>query len=330
MKAETVLVTGAGGSIGYALSQALVRVSSAHLILLDVSEQNLYRVDMKLGRIACRDRFTSVLGSISDEKLIDVLFEKHRIRHVFHTAAFKHVALLENNPLAALENNAIGTWKLASQAHRQRVSKFVMVSTDKAADPIGIMGATKRAAEIALLSFEDPEVQMIAVRLGNVWGSHGSVVPLFQEQIARGGPVTVTDPSASRYFFSLDESVDLVLSAAELGLRGIVFPQTGAPRNILELAKELITTAKIAAPEDFPIVFTGLRPGEKVAETFVSSNERIESTSSPRFFTVQSPIPPRDVLAKYWAELSKSVKLGEIAPSLAALRNIVTNFRPAK
>jgi FlaA1/EpsC-like NDP-sugar epimerase len=217
-----------------------------------------------LRRNADQGRFSSVLGDVSDEALVDELLAQYQVGCVFHTAAFKHVALLESNPLAALQNNAVGTWKLARQACHHRVPKFVMISTDKAVEPTSVMGASKRAAEIALLMLCNRQTQMIALRLGNVSGSRGSVIPLFREQIAMGGPVTVTNPDASRYFFSLKEAIDLVLRATDLGVSGILIPRLEPPLNILKLAKELIAHRSTPSDFDVPITFTGLRAGEKL------------------------------------------------------------------
>ena len=330
MDSEAILITGAGGSIGSALAHALLKNSSAHVVLLDVSEQNLHRVDLSAGRVAGRARFTSVLGDISDDRLIASLLERHRVRRIFHTAAFKHANLLESNALAAIKNNAVGTWKIAVRARNYGVSTFVMLSTDKAVDPIGIMGATKRAAEMALLALEDSRTRMLAIRLGNVWGTQGSVVPLFLDQIEHGGPVTVTDPAASRYFFSLDDAVDLILSAAELGLSGVVIPRAGSPRNILALAEELIANSENPKAKDVQIVLTGLKSGEKLTEAFVSADEKTERTCDPRLFAVTSEVPDRDTLSGYCAELSKRVELREMEPALETLKKIVPNYKPSR
>jgi FlaA1/EpsC-like NDP-sugar epimerase len=330
MHSDVVLITGAGGSIGSALSQTLLNTTAAHVVLLDVSEQNLYQLDLNLARIFGRTRFSPVLGDIADDKLIASLIQRRGVKRVFHTAAFKHVSLLENDPFAALKNNALGTWKLASQARNHGVSQFVMLSTDKAVDPVGIMGATKRAAEIALLALDDARTRMLAIRLGNVFGSRGSVVPLFLEQIAHGGPVTVTHPTASRYFFGLNEAVNLILSAAELDLHGIVVPQARSPRNVLELAEDLVASCESPMATEVQIVFTGLRAGEKLCEAFVSAEETMELTGDPRLFAVTSPVPDRHILTEHWSDLLRSVELCEIEPALRALRKIVPNYKPAE
>jgi FlaA1/EpsC-like NDP-sugar epimerase len=330
VQVETTIITGAGGSIGSALAEALIRRTNGHILLLDASEENLQRVERHLGGFADPIRFTTILGSVSDQKLADSLFGRYRAVRVFHTAAFKHVPLLEQNPLAALENNAIGTWKFARKARQHRTPTFVLVSTDKAVEPISVMGASKRAAEIALLCLANGSTRMAAIRLGNVWGTRGSVVPLFQAQIANGGPVTVTDPAASRYFFSLDDAVELILSVGESDSSGIFVPQVAAPRNILALAKEMIAGSPSAGPNDVPIVFTGLRRGEKQNEIFVSPGEHAERTANPRLFAVRSPIPDRNRFGRNWAELVKAVRLRETELAMGALSKIVVNYRPAR
>lgn len=329
MQTDCVLVTGAGGSIGAELARVLLTATTSHIVLLEASEQNLHQVDLDLRRIADQGRFSSVLGDVSDEVLLAEIFAQYQVACVFHTAAFKHVALLESNPLAALQNNAVGTWKLARQACHHRVPKFVMISTDKAVEPTSVMGASKRASEIALVMLCNWQTQMIALRLGNVSGSRGSVIPIFREQIATGGPVTVTDPDASRYFFSLKEAMDLILRAAALSVRGILVPRLEPPLNILDLAKELIGTSKSPLDIDVPITFTGLRAGEKLTETFVSATEEREVTSDPRLFLLKSPIPDEELLQALWIELEAKIERRDISGAMSALRGIVTDYKPS-
>ena len=210
---KTVLLTGAGGSIGSALASAVFRLDPRHLILLDHAERNLFQVDSELRAAHDRGMWTAALGDICDEKLLYEIFQTHRPEIVLHAAAFKHVPIMENNPFAAIRNNALGTNMLAKLSQAEGVAKFVMISTDKAVNPISIMGASKRVAELSLLHLNNSKSQMSAVRLGNVLGSHGSVVPTFLRQISRGGPVTVTHGDASRHFLTIDVSVELILLA---------------------------------------------------------------------------------------------------------------------
>ena len=195
-----ILLTGAGGSIGSALAKAVIRFEPRLLILLDNSERNLHEIDLELATTVDRNSYRSVLGDICDAKLLSEIFHRYRPDVVYHAGAFKHVPLMENNPFAAVRNNALGTASLARIAQAEGVASFVMVSTDKAVNPISIMGASKRVAELALLNLNNRNNRMSAVRLANVLGSQGSVVPTFLSQISRGGPITVTHPDVSRYF----------------------------------------------------------------------------------------------------------------------------------
>src|SRR6202011_392313 len=197
---KTILLTGAGGFIGSALAEAIVRLEPRHLILLDHSERNLNEIDLKLATTTSRDLYTSVLGDICDTKLLSDVLQRYRPHTVYHAAAFKHVPLMESNPFAAVANNALGTYNLAKLVGVSGVANMLMISTDKAVNPISIMGASKRAAELALLNLDHPGAHMSAIRLGNVWGSPGSVVPRFLNQILHGGPFTVTTQAARDNF----------------------------------------------------------------------------------------------------------------------------------
>src|SRR5277367_1092929 len=230
---RSVLLTGAGGSLGSALAKAIIQLEPRQLILLDHSERNLHEIDSELTAVLPSVLLTSVLGDICDVGLLSEIFDRYRPEVVYHAAAFKHVPLMENNPFAAVRNNALGTASLARIAQAEGVASFVMVSTDKAVNPISIMGASKRVAELALLNLNNPNTRMSAVRLANVLGSHGSVVPTFLSQISRGGPVTVTHQDVSRYFLTMGEAVELILRASGLEESGGIFvPQVGEPVKI--------------------------------------------------------------------------------------------------
>ena len=216
-----ILLTGAGGSIGSALAKTIVGLDPRLLILLDHSERNLYQIDMDLRATPDHDVHLPILGDISDRALLVKIFEHHQPDIIIHTAAFKHVPLTERNPISAVRNNALGTNVLAEASQMHGVARLIMVSTDKAVNPISIMGASKRVAELALLRWTNSNSQMRALRLGNVLGSEGSVGPAFQRQIAAGGPVTVTHPNVSRYFLAIGEAVELILLAASLVYRFI-------------------------------------------------------------------------------------------------------------
>jgi FlaA1/EpsC-like NDP-sugar epimerase len=265
---QSVLVTGAGGFIGSALAKAIAAANPRCLVLLDSSEHNLFEIGRHLKSAA------AVLGSIDDRKLLDDIFARFRPEMVYHAAAFKHVPLLEQNPFAGVRNNALGTYVLAQAALRHGVSKFVLVSTDKAVNPHSILGVSKRIAELAVVAMSSPECRMNAIRLGNVIGSPGSVVPVFLRQIAEHGPVTVTHPGASRWFLSLRETVAAILSCGEADYDGrILLPDLGEPVRIAELAAYLIHAERNGSSSEISVVFTGLRPGDRLTEELASAAE---------------------------------------------------------
>jgi FlaA1/EpsC-like NDP-sugar epimerase len=327
---RTILLTGAGGSIGSALAKTVMRLGPRCLILLDNSERSLNEIDLELAHID-RNSHTSVLGDICDAKLLSELFKRYRPEVVYHAAAFKHVPLAENNPFAAVRNNALGTANLARISQAEGVAKFVMVSTDKAVHPISIMGAAKRVAELVLLSLNNAKTQMRAVRLVNVWGSHGSVVPRFLDQIARGGPVTVTHRDASRYFLTIGEAVDLILLASGLEEGGGIFiPRLGAPVKILDLALELISHARSQTGIDTPITFTGLRSGDKMSEEFLSAEESLQTTVDSRVLRVRTKEFPARRFDSYMEELARSVDQRNLSSMIETLCQIVPEYRPTE
>jgi len=326
-----ILLTGAGGSIGSALAKTLIRLEPRLLILLDNSERNLHEIDSELAAAVDRNSYKSVLGDICDAKLLSELFQRYHPEVVYHAAAFKHVPLMEHNPFAAVRNNALGTANLARIAQAERVASFVMVSTDKAVNPISIMGASKRVAELVLLSLHNPTNQMSAVRLGNVVGSQGSVVPRFLTQISRGGPVTVTHPDVSRYFLTIAEAVDLILLASRLDDGGGIFvPEVGAPVKILDIALELINDKRSESQTDIPVTFTGLRPGDKMSEEFLSQDESTKRTNDPRLLRVKTREIPADILAVQIERLSKSVTERNLDSMIGTLCQIVPDYRPTE
>src|SRR6202161_2952603 len=238
---EVILLTGAGGSIGFALAKQLLS-NTRTLVLLDHSEQNLYEINSELsGAIAnASQQIAPTLGDVNDAPLLAEICQKYRPTQIFHAAAFKHVPLMEENSIAVIRNNILGTWTLATTAAKYRARQLTMISTDKAANPRSIMGAAKRIAEQILTRLDTPPTRMRSIRLGNVLGSTGSVVPLSQRQIANGGPVTVTHPEARRYFLSLDEATNLILAAAALEDAATLFvPELDDPIKTLAPAKKL-------------------------------------------------------------------------------------------
>jgi FlaA1/EpsC-like NDP-sugar epimerase len=328
---KTILLTGAGGSIGSALAKALIPLEPRRLILLDSSERNLNQIDLDLAASVDRGLYASVLGDICDANLLAEIFRCYRPEVVYHAAAFKHVPLMENNPLAVVRNNALGTHNLARISREEGAAIFVMVSTDKAVNPIGVMGVSKRVAELALLRWNSLRTRMRAVRLGNVLASQGSVLPRFLQQISRGGPVTVTHPDVSRYFLTIDEAVELILQASGLQEGGGIFiPQLGAPVKILDMALQLISDARSKCGRDIPVVFTGLRPGDKISEEFLSRNESAEPTAEARLFRVRTEGIPIRTFDIYLEELSRSVDQRNLVSMMQALCRIVPDYRPSE
>jgi FlaA1/EpsC-like NDP-sugar epimerase len=275
--------------------------------------------------------YVPVLGDICDTSLLSEIFQRYCPEVVYHAAAFKQVPLMENNPLAVVQNNALGTNTLARISRKEGATILVMVSTDKAVNPISIMGASKRVAELALLRWNNSGTQMSSVRLGNVLGSQGSVVPRFLQQISRGGPVTVTHPDVSRYFLTIDEAVELILLASGLEEGGGIFvPQLGSPAKILDLALQLIRDARSKCGKDIPVVFTGLRPGDKLSEEFLSRNESAEPTTDGRLFRVRTQDTLNGRFDVYLEELSRSVDQRNLASMLETLCTIVPDYRPSE
>ncbi len=327
MDAKTILVTGAGGSIGGALAVRLAASHSQQLLLLDHSEQGLYRIDSEISKILPPTSYSAIIGDVSDEKLLRSIFGQFGPTCIFHAAAFKHVPLMERNPLAALRNNAVGTYKFARFAREEGALGFVLVSTDKAVEPISVMGVSKRIAELALSTLNGPGTRMTAIRLGNVLGSYGSVVPLFAEQIRRGGPLTVTHPEVSRYFFSVSDAVDLIIAAAKAESGGIFVPRVGEPVKILELARQMISDAN--SRTEIEIVFTGLRPGDKLSERFVSRTEADIPCADPRFLRVVGNHPSSQCFDLMMETLCEALERCDVPATLDAVQQIVPEYRPS-
>jgi FlaA1/EpsC-like NDP-sugar epimerase len=324
-----VLLTGAGGSIGAALAKEIIRQNPGALLLLDHSEGNLHQIQYEVSRVAGAGRCSAILGDITDDALLAELFEEAKPDIVIHAAACKHVPLMEQNPIAAVRNNALGTNQLAKIASAHGIRALLMVSTDKAVNPHSIMGATKRVAELALLRWSRPRSPMRAVRLGNVLGSQGSVVPTFVRQISEGGPVTVTHPEVSRYFFSMAETVELLISAASFDDDGGIFvPNPGEPLRILALAEQLIR--ETAAGRDITIVITGLRPGDKMREEFLSHRESIERKAHVKLRRVRTPEPSHQEFDAAMERLKRGVTMRDLAGILEALSALVPEYRPSE
>lgn len=287
---KVVLVTGAGGSIGSELCRQLCGCGPKRLILLDYSENNLFEIERELRSQFLELDFYAALTDIRDRPKLEALFADQQPQVIFHAAAYKHVPLMETNPDEAVKNNVVGTHNVARLADQYGSEVFVLISTDKAVNPSSIMGATKRIAELIIQEMgQHSPTCFAAVRFGNVLGSRGSVIPIFEQQIAQGGPVTVTHPDMTRYFMTIPEAAQLVIQAGALARGGEIFVlDMGQPVKILDLAKDLISLHGSRPDQDIPIVFTGIRPGEKLSEELFNSKEGTTTTRHDRIFISNS------------------------------------------
>ena len=277
---KVILVTGGGGSIGSELCRQVARHRPKQLVVFDIYENNAYELQQELKRDYPELDLVVLIGSVRNTHRIQTVFEKYRPDIVYHAAAHKHVPLLEDSPDEAIKNNVFGTYKTAIAADRYGAKRFVLISTDKAVNPTSIMGASKRMCEMVIQMMNDrSKTDFVAVRFGNVLGSSGSVIPLFQKQIAEGGPVTVTHPEVSRYFMTIPEAVSLVLQAGAYCKGGEIFVlDMGEPLRIVDMARHLIRLSGLKPGIDIPIVFTGLRPGEKLNEELLMHEEELRDT----------------------------------------------------
>lgn len=287
LEGKVVMVTGGGGSIGSELCRQAAASRPAKLIIVDIYENSAYDVEQQL-RMEYGDELSLDVRicSVRDSKKMDALIDETRPDVIYHAAAHKHVPLMEVSPEEAVKNNVCGTWNVARSADKYGVETFVLISTDKAVNPTSIMGATKRICEMIVQAMaKASETRFVAVRFGNVLGSNGSVVPLFKEQIAKGGPVTVTHPDVVRYFMTIAEAVSLVITASTIAKGGEVFVlDMGQQVRILDLAENLIRLAGFLPYRDIPIVFTGLRAGEKLYEELLLSEEGVSNTDEKKIF----------------------------------------------
>jgi FlaA1/EpsC-like NDP-sugar epimerase len=313
----SILVVGAGGSIGSALALRLAGLAPSQLVFLEASESNLDALQQHWAREGTAVPAAFRLGRVGDRALLQEIFAAHAPDLVFHAAAFKHVPLLEGQPLAAIENNVFGTLALVDAAAGARI---ILLSTDKAVAPASVMGATKRVAEQIVLSAGGA-----ALRLGNVLASRGSVAEVFAGQIAAGGPLTVTAPEASRYFLTIDEAVNLLLAAA-LEEPALLAPALSGPYRIVDLAHFM--ARELAPGRAVPIRFTGLRPGDKEAEQFLSATERSRPAEIETLLSIESPVLASDQLRSVLARLRTALDARDLAAALDRLQSLVPDYEP--
>lgn len=282
VKDKVIMVTGAGGSIGSELCRQIASHQPKQLIMLDIYENTTYEVQNELKANFPELNLVVLIASVRNTARIDHIFEMYRPDIVYHAAAHKHVPLMEANPNEAIKNNVLGTWKVVMASDKWKVSKFVLISTDKAVNPTSIMGASKRICEMLVQTYNNhSETDFVAVRFGNVLGSHGSVIPLFKRQIAEGGPVTVTHPDIIRYFMTIPEAVSLVLQAGAFAKGGEIFVlDMGKPVKIDDLARNLILLSGLKPDIDIKIKYVGLRPGEKLYEELLMDEEGLQDTAN--------------------------------------------------
>lgn len=328
---KIVLVTGGGGSIGSELCRQIAAHKPKQLLIVDIYENNAYEIQQELLHKYPELDLVVLIASVRNTNRMNTIFETYRPDIVYHAAAHKHVPLMETSPNEAIKNNIFGTWKTASAAAEYGVSKFVMISTDKAVNPTNIMGASKRICEMIVQTFNRHyDTEFVAVRFGNVLGSNGSVIPLFKKQIAQGGPVTVTHPDIIRYFMTIPEAVSLVLQAGAYARGGEIFVlDMGEPVKILDLAKNLIRLSGYKVDEDIKIEFTGLRPGEKLYEELLMDEEGLQDTAN-KMIHIGKPIVIDEM--KFFAQLKnlKEESKNECSDVRPLIREIVPTYNYKK
>jgi FlaA1/EpsC-like NDP-sugar epimerase len=319
LNGKVVLVTGAGGSIGSELCRQIVAVGAKRLVMVDHSENNLFEIDLEL-RERGHAALVPVIADCKDRVLMDRVIERERPQVVFHAAAYKHVPMMELNPIQAVANNALATAVISEISERHGVERFCLISTDKAVEPKTVMGASKALAERVIEQHRDSETRFAAVRFGNVLGSSGSVLPIFQRQIGHGGPVTVTHPEMTRFFMTIPEAVQLVIEATGIAEGGDVFVlDMGKPVRIVELARKMIELSGHEPGRDIAIEFVGIRPGEKLHEELFNVDEDVRGTRYGKIRRATRPALDPERLSLGIEQLEMLVADGEAAPVTTAL-----------
>jgi FlaA1/EpsC-like NDP-sugar epimerase len=328
IKGKTILVTGAGGSIGSEMCRQICRFGPKLLLLVEQAENPLFYIERELRENFPGITMTAVICDITDKSRVEDIFNKYKPEVIIHAAAHKHVPLMEGNPGEAIKNNVIGSRTVADAADKFGAGSFVMISTDKAVNPTSIMGSSKRVAELYVQDLNrTSKTHFVTVRFGNVLGSEGSVVPIFKKQIAQGGPVTVTHPEMKRYFMTIPEASQLVLQAASMGKGGEIFVlDMGDPVKIVDLATELITLSGFRPGVDIEIAFTGLRPGEKLFEELSIKGEDMQETRHPKIGIWKNIPMDRDRLRAKIEELVALAKTGEHPVIAAKIKELVPEY----
>lgn len=326
---KTILVTGAAGSIGSELVNQILQFNPKLVILLDQSETGLYEIENSIKKSFPDQKCDVIIADITNQNRIDSIFSAYKPNIVYHAAAYKHVPLMELNPLEAIETNLLGSINLVDASIKHKVSNFVFISTDKAVNPTNVMGATKRATEIYIQNnTKDSDVHFVTTRFGNVLGSNGSVIPIFEKQIQSGGPLTITDERITRYFMTINEACQLVLEASIMGTSNDIFVfDMGESVKIIDLAKKMIFLSGLKLNEDIQIEITGLRPGEKLYEELLTTKERTNQTHHPKIFIGQSTNIDTGFIINAIQNLRDTLNKNEINKSISILKELVPEFK---
>ena len=329
IKGKSVMVTGAGGSIGSELSRQILTYNPSNLVLLDRYENSLFDIDMELRTKENGTDLSTIIGDIQDLSSLDRIFANYRPQIVFHAAAYKHVPLMEHHPIEAVKNNIFGTKNIIEIASKYRAENFVLISTDKAVNPTNIMGATKRVAEFLTVNMDAlSETKFTTVRFGNVLGTNGSVVPIFKEQLKNGGPLTVTHPEVERFFMLIPEAVHLVMIAAASGKGGEIFVlDMGEGIKIIDMAENFIRLSGFIPHKEIKIEFIGLRPGEKMSEELFDESEKILPTFHKKILMAVPEIPSKQYLRDCCSDLECCVQDYSVHKAIIAIQKIVPNFK---
>jgi FlaA1/EpsC-like NDP-sugar epimerase len=328
---KVVLITGAAGSIGSELARQVASFKPRRVVLLDRCENDQFKLASEFAKKFPEVDYVNVVGDILDVGLLRDLFAYHRPHSVFHAAAYKHVPMMERNCFQAVTNNVLGTYNVALVARQFAVEDFVLISTDKAVNPTNVMGVTKRICELIILALQQQHTKFAAVRFGNVLGSNGSVLPIFQQQIAEGGPVTVTHADATRYFMTIPEAVQLVLQASTMGMGGEIFVlDMGHPVRIKDLAFSLIRLAGLRPGTDINVVYTGMRPGEKMFEELCLSSEDAKPTSHDKIRVLDGGSREFSQVRTWVDDLSALVMAGNMSGLISKFKSIVPEYTPSE